>query len=108
MDSGAGQPAGSPSMDDMFEKYSTVQFEDDGAASEPSDEDSVERVRRMALDVAEGADDASDEPEEADDGKIERIRPPTPTASQRARAAMIRSCVHPRPPKECTLSLIHI
>jgi len=92
----------SPSQDDMFEKYSTVQFEDDGAASEPSDEDSVERVRRMALDVAEGADDASDEPEPDEDGKIERIRPPTPTAAQRARAAMIRSCVHPRPPKECT------
>ena len=52
--------AGSPSMDDMFEKYSTVQFEDDGAASEPSDEDSVERVRRMAEDVAAGADDASE------------------------------------------------
>ena len=85
----------------MFEKYS-VQFADDGAASEPSDEDSVERVRRMAEEVAEGADDASEQPEEADDGKIERIRPPTPTASQRARAAMIRSCVHPKPPKECT------
>ena len=92
----------SPSQDDMFEKYSTVQFEDDGAASEPSDEDSVERVRRMALDVAEGADDASDEAEAEEDGKIERIRPPTPTAAQRARAAMIRSCVHPKPPKECT------
>ena len=71
----------SPSQDDMFEKYSTVQFEDDGAASEPSDEDSVERVQRMALDVAEGADDASDEPEPDEDGKIERIRPPTPTAA---------------------------
>ena len=46
----------------MFEKYS-VAFEDDGAASEEgSAEDSVDRVRRMAEDVAEGADDASEEP----------------------------------------------
>ena len=89
-------------MDDMFEKYS-VQFEDDeGAdAEEDSDEDSVERVRRMALDVAEGADDASEPPEEADGEKIERIRPPTPTASQRARCvdSLLRA---PQPPKECT------
>ena len=89
-------------MDDMFEKYSVAFEDDEGADSENSEEDSVDRVRRMAEEVAEGADDASEPDEEGGDEKIERIRPPTPTASQRARAVLVRSCVHPKPPKECT------